>query len=678
MTVPCRSLDELCINTIRVLAADMAQKANSGHPGLPMGAAPMGYFLWLNHLVHDPSMPDWPDRDRFVLSPGHGSMLQYALMHMSGYDLSIDDLKAFRQWGSRTPGHPEFGLTPGVEATTGPLGQGAANVVGMAVAERMLASRFNRPGHHIVDHFTWAIVSDGDLMEGISAEAASLAGQLRLGKLACLYDANGVSLDGPTSITFSVENVAQRYEAYGWHVQLVQDGDNDYDAIDRAIAQARAETSRPSLIIFKTTIGYGSPNKQGSCAAHGAPLGKDEVALTKKSLGWDPDKHFHIPPEVYARLRNAAERGRHARQDWQRRFAAYEKAFPQLAQEFRDALAGKLPDGWDSALPVFRPGESQPTRNASGKALNAIAKRVPWLVGGDADIGSSTKSYIHDGGWFDATNGSGRNIHFGVREHAMMAIANGMAYHGGVRPLVSTFFTFVDYMRPAIRVAALARLPVICVFSHDSLAVGEDGPTHQPVEQLASLRLMPNVKVVRPADPNESVEAWRWVMTYTDGPAILVFTRQNVPVIDRTRYAAASGLLRGAYVLADPADAPPQVIIIATGSEVSLAIEAHERLAQEGVATRVVSMPSWELFAQQPQAYRDEVLPPHLRRRVSVEAGVSFGWERWVGEQGVIVSIDRYGASAPGEVAMDKLGFNVQNVIEAVRRAMHTSNSAAS
>jgi transketolase len=678
MTVPSRSLDELCINTIRVLAADMAQKANSGHPGLPMGAAPMGYFLWLNHLVHDPSMPDWPDRDRFVLSPGHGSMLQYALMHLSGHELSLDDLKAFRQWGSRTPGHPEFRLTPGVEATTGPLGQGAANVVGMAIAERMLASRFNRPGHEIVDHFTWAIVSDGDLMEGISAEAASLAGQLRLGKLACLYDANDVSLDGPTSITFSAENVAQRYEAYGWHVQVVKDADNDYEAIDWAIARCRAETSRPSLVIFKTTIGYGSPNKQGTSAAHGAPLGIDEVALTKKNLGWDPDKHFHIPPEAYARLRSATERGKRAREDWQRRFAAYEKAFPQLAQEFRDTLAGKLPDGWDSALPVFQPGESQPTRNASGKALNAIARRVPWLVGGDADIGSSTKSYIHDGGWFDATNSSGRNIHFGVREHAMMAIANGMAYHGGVRPLVSTFFTFVDYMRPAIRVAALARLPVICVFSHDSLAVGEDGPTHQPVEQLASLRLMPNVKVVRPADPNESVEAWRWVMTYTDGPAILVFTRQNVPVIDRSRYAPASGLHRGAYVLADPANAPPQVILIATGSEVSLAIEAHERLAQEGLPTRVVSMPCWELFAQQPQAYRDEVLPPHIRRRVSVEAGVSFGWERWVGEQGVIVGVDRYGASAPGEVAMDKLGFNVQNVVEAVRRTLHSPRPAAS
>ncbi len=670
MTVPSRPLDDLCINTIRILAADMAQKANSGHPGLPMGAAPMGYFLWLNHLVHDPSDPAWPDRDRFVLSPGHGSMLQYALMHLSGYDLSLDDLKSFRQWGSRTPGHPEFGLTAGVEATTGPLGQGAANVVGMAIAERMLAHRFNRPGHTIVDHFTWAIVSDGDLMEGISGEAASLAGHLGLGKLACLYDANDVSLDGPTSITFSAENVAQRYEAYGWHVRIVKDGNNDYEAIDRAIADARAETGKPSLIIFKTTIGYGSPHKQGTSAAHGAPLGKDEVALTKKNLGWDPDKNFYVPQQAYDRLREAAQRGKQARDDWHRRFAEYEKSWPDLASQFRDALAGRLPDGWDANLPVFKAGDSQPTRASSGKALNAIAKRVEWLVGGDADIGSSTKSHINDAGWFDGATGAGRNIHFGVREHSMTAIANGMAYHGGVRPLVSTFFTFVDYMRPSIRVAALAHLPIICVFSHDSLAVGEDGPTHQPVEQLASLRLMPNVKVVRPADANEAVEAWRWVMTYKDGPAVLVFTRQNVPVIDRERYAPASGLHRGAYVLADPADGPPQAVLIATGSEVALAIAAHEKLALEGIRTRVVSMPSWELFGAQPKAYRDEVLPPELRCRVSVEAGVSFGWERWVGDRGVSVAVDRYGASAPGEVVMDKLGFNVDNVVDAVRRAI--------
>jgi transketolase len=667
-----QAIDELCVNTLRTLAADMAQKANSGHPGLPMGAAPMGYVLWQHHLVIDPSAPAWPDRDRFVLSPGHGSPLQYGLMHLAGYeDLSLQALKAFRQWKSKTPGHPEFGVTTGVEATTGPLGQGAANVVGMAIAERMLAHRFNRPGHSIVDHFTYAIVSDGDLMEGVSGEAASLAGQLKLGKLICLYDANDVTLDGPTSLAFSVEDVCKRYEAYGWHVVFVADGDRDYEGIERAIAAARSDARRPSMIVVKTTIGFGSPNKQGSSKAHGAPLGAEELVLTKKNLGWDPDAHFHVPDVVRDRFASGMERGHRARLAWEERFRAYEQAFPELAEEWRGTWEGALPEGWDADLPVFVEGEDQPTRNASGKALNAIAGRVPWLVGGDADIGSSTKSQIKKGGSFDGTTGAGRNIHFGVREHAMTAVANGMAYHGGVRPLVSTFFTFVDYMRPSIRVAALAHLPVLLVFSHDSLAVGEDGPTHQPVEQLASLRLMPNVVVLRPADPNETVEAWRWSMQYTNGPVALITTRQKVPVIDRTKYAAASGLHRGAYVLADP-ERVPDVVVIATGSEVSLALQAHEQLAEEGIATRVVSMPSWEVFQSQPSSYVDEVLPAGIPR-VAVEAGVSFGWERWVGRTGVIVSVDRYGASAPGHVAMEKLGFRVDNVKDAVRRALAES-----
>lgn len=668
-----RAIDELCVNTLRVLAADMAQRANSGHPGLPMGAAPMGYLLWQNHLVHDPGAPSWPDRDRFVLSPGHGSPLQYGLMHLAGYeDVSLDALKDFRQFGSKTPGHPEFGLTAGVEATTGPLGQGAANVVGMAIAERMLAHRFNRPGHTIVDHHTYAIVSDGDLMEGVSGEAASIAGQLHLGKLICLYDSNDVTLDGPTTLTFSVEDVCKRYEAYGWHVLLVSDGDRDYAAIDDAIAAACAEKSRPSMIVVKTTIGYGSPNKQGSSASHGAPLGVDEVALVKKTLGFDPEKHFHVPADVKAQFERGVERGKKERADWERRFAAYERAHPELAEAWRSTWEGALPADWDANLPVFQPGETQPTRSSSGKALNAIAAKVPWLVGGDADIGSSTKSQIKDGGSFDGVSGSGRNIHFGVREHAMTAIANGMAYHGGVRPLVSTFFTFVDYMRPSIRVAALAHLPVLLVFSHDSLAVGEDGPTHQPVEQLASLRLMPNVVVMRPGDPNETVEAWRWAMQYTSGPVVLITTRQKVPVIDRGKYAPATGLHRGAYVLAEPPSKEADVVVIATGSEVSLALEAHEQLAAEGIGVRVVSMPSWEVFESQPSSYLDEVLPASIPR-VAVEAGVSFGWERWIGRDGEIVAVNRYGSSAPGHVAMDRLGINLDNVKQAIRRAVKRS-----
>jgi len=669
-----QTIDQLCVNTLRIMAADMAQRANSGHPGFPMGAAPMGYVLWQRHLLIDPSAPTWPDRDRFILSPGHGSPLQYSLMHIAGFeDVPIEALKAFRQWGSKTPGHPEFGLTAGVEATTGPLGQGAANAVGMAIAERMLAHRFNRPGHEIVDHHTYAIVSDGDMMEGVSAEAASLAGQLGLGKLICLYDANDVTLDGPTSLTFSVEDVGKRYEAYGWHVVFVADGNHDLEGLDRALSEARAETQRPSMIIVKTTIGYGSPNKQGSNASHGAPLGVEELALTKKNLGWDPSWHFHVPEAVRAHIGKGMQRGHEARVAWENRFRAYEKAYPELAEQWKLAWEGALPDDWDVDLPSFSPGEDQPTRNASGKALNAIASRVPWLVGGDADIGSSTQSQIKQGGSFDGVTGAGRNIHFGVREHAMTAIANGMAYHGAVRPLVSTFFTFVDYMRPSIRIAALAHLPILMVFSHDSLAVGEDGPTHQPVEQLASLRLMPNVIVLRPADPNETTEAWRWCMQYSDGPVALVTTRQKVPVIDRAKYAPACGLHRGAYILTD-ANAPVDVVVIATGSEVSLALQAHEQLASEGIAVRVVSMPSWEIFQSQPSSYIEQVLPSDIPR-VAVEAGVSFGWERWVKHRRALVTVDQYGSSAPGHVAMEKYGFHVHRVVAAIRQVIAEKKS---
>jgi transketolase len=661
-----RSLELRCINTIRTLAIDVVQKANSGHPGLPLGAAPMAYVLWQRHLRHNPIDPHWPNRDRFVLSAGHGSALLYTLLHLTGYDLTMDDLKAFRQWGSRTPGHPEVHCTPGVEATTGPLGQGTANAVGMAIAERLLANRFNRPGHTIVDHHTYALVSDGDLMEGISSEAASLAGHLQLGKLTYLYDSNHISLDGPTSMTFT-EDVAARYAAYGWHVQHVDDGDTDTEAIDAAIAAAEAETTRPSIIVVHTTIGYGSPNKHGKAEAHGSPLGVEEVKLTKQALGWDPDRSFYVPEDALAHFRSAVDRGQGAHAEWQERFNAYARAFPELAEDWNRTMRGELPAGWDADLPTFGPGDAQATRQAGGKVLNAIAKRVPFLVGGDADLSVSTTTALKDAGSFDARTGAGRNFHFGVREHTMGAIANGMAYHGGVRTFVSTFFVFSDYMRPTVRLAALSNLPVIYVWTHDSVALGEDGPTHQPVEHLMSLRAMPNLAVVRPADPNETAEAWRWAMTHRDGPVAIVLTRQKVPVLDAATLAPASGLTCGAYVLGDASDGPPQAIIIATGSEVHLALAARALLAKDGIHVRVVSMPCWEIFAAQSPEYRESVLPRSVKVRVSVEAGVTFGWSRWIGDAGVAIGIDRFGASAPGEVNVEKFGITAGHVANAVR-----------
>ena len=661
-----RSLELLCINTIRTLAIDAVQKANSGHPGLPLGAAPMAYVLWQQHLRHNPTDPHWPDRDRFVLSAGHGSMLLYTLLHLTGYDLSMDDLKAFRQWGSRTPGHPEMHLTSGVEATTGPLGQGTANAVGMAIAERLLANRFNRPGHTLVDHRTYAIVSDGDLMEGISAEAASLAGHLKLGKLIYLYDNNNVSLDGPTHLTFT-EDVAARYQAYGWHVQHVRDGDTDTAAIDAALNAAEAETTKPSLILVDTTIGYGSPNKHGKSEAHGSPLGVEEVKLTKQTLGWDPERSFYVPDEALAHFRSAVERGRRAQAAWQEGFDAYAREFPQLATEWQQSLRGELPSGWDADVPAFGPADAQATRQAGGKVLNAIAKHVPALVGGDADLSVSTSTALKNAGSFDSQTGAGRNFHFGVREHAMGAIANGMAYHGGVRVFVSTFFVFSDYMRPAVRLAALNNLPVIYVWTHDSVALGEDGPTHQPIEHLMALRAMPNLAVLRHADPNETAAAWRWAMQHRDGPVAIVLTRQKVPVLEQTKVAAAAGVDRGAYVLADADGGAPQAIVIATGSEVALALAARERLVTEGIRTRVVSMPCWETFAAQDAAYRETVLPAAVRARVSVEAGVTFGWSRWIGDAGVAIGIDRFGASAPGEVNMEQFGLTAERLAAAVR-----------
>ncbi len=663
MSTVAKSLDALCVDTIRTLAIDAVQKAESGHPGLPLGAAPMAYVLWQKYLKHDPADPKWPDRDRFVLSAGHGCMLLYCLLHLTGYDLTLDDLKKFRQWGSRTPGHPEYLDTPGVEATTGPLGQGTANAVGMAIAERMLASHFNRPDHEIVNHRTFALVSDGDLMEGISSEASSLAGHLGLGKLVYLYDSNQVTLDGPTSVTFT-EDVGRRYEAYNWQVLRVDNGNTDLDAIDNAIGAAIAEVSRPSLIIVKTTLGYGSPNKGGTSEAHGSPLGVEEVARTKKALGWEWEEPFYVPPESLDHFREAVTRGTAVHSDWQERFGKYAAKYPELALDWKRWMTGELPEGWDAKLPQFAAGEKEATRTAAGKAMNAIADTVPWLIGGDADLGTSTNTNLKKYASFEAGNGTGRNLHFGVREHAMGAIANGISYHGGLRPFVATFFCFSDYMRPSVRLAALNELPDIFVWTHDSIGLGEDGPTHQPVEHLSSLRAMPRMTVIRPGDANEAVEAWRVIMGRTSGPVGLVLCRQKLPVIDRTKFAPASGLARGAYILAEGSAKPPRLILIATGSEVALALESREKLEAEGVSTRVVSMPSWEIFSEQDAAYRDEVLPRSIGARLAIEAGVSLGWHRWVGDRGDTVTIDRYGASAPGEVVLRELGFSVENVVK--------------
>lgn len=654
-----------CINTIRMLAVDGVQKANSGHPGLPMGAAPMAYVLWTRFLKHNPSNPNWPDRDRFILSAGHGSMLLYALLYLTGYDLPLDELKQFRQWGSKTPGHPEYGLTPGVEATTGPLGQGFANGVGMAMAEEYLASLFNTDDHAIVDHTTYAIVSDGDLMEGISAEAASLAGHLKLGKIIYLYDDNDISLDGPTEWSFS-EDVAARFEAYGWHVQRVADG-NDLDAIEQAIRAAQAVTDQPSLIMVKTIIGYGSPNKAGTAKSHGSPLGADEVEATKKNLGWPLEPAFLVPDDVLAHFREQVERGAAAESGWQATFDAWATANMPQAAHWEQMMAAALPDGWDADLPVFQPGDGPiATRNASSQALNALAPRFPGLVGGAADLDSSTKTYLKESGDFQAELYTNRNLRFGVREHAMGAAVNGMAVHGGLIPFTATFLVFSDYMRPPIRLAALSHYPSIFVFTHDSVGVGEDGPTHQPVEQVMSLRLIPNLEVIRPADANETAGAWRCAIMNRDHPTLLVFTRQNLPVLDPS-VDIIEGVAHGAYILADAAGGDPAAILLATGSEVHLALEARALLAERGIAARVVSMPSWERFARQPQDYRDRVLPPAITARVAVEAGVTLGWERWVGSDGTVIGVDRFGSSAPYKVIYEHYGLTPQAVADAAQ-----------
>jgi transketolase len=671
------NLDQTCIDTLRFLAVDAVQKANSGHPGLPLGAAPMAWVLWSRFLKYNPANPTWHDRDRFVLSAGHGSALLYALLHLSGYALQIADLEQFRQWHSRTPGHPERGDTPGVEVATGPLGQGFGNAVGMAIAEAHLAARYNRPGHAIIDHRTFVLASDGDLMEGVCYEAASLAGHLKLGKLVCLYDDNRVTLAAATDITFSDDTEA-RFAACGWHVDHVDDG-NDLDAIDAAIRRALAVTDKPSFIRVHTHIGFGSP-VQDSYTAHGAPLGADGVAATKRALGWPEQPAFLVPEQA----RNAGfalrERGREAERQWNGRWTDYAHAHPDLAAELDERLDGRLPRGWDAAIPTFA-ADTKPmaTRAAGGKVISAIAPRLPALCGGSGDLDPSTDTAVKGLGVFQAGDEpdeqtaeaetwsyAGRNIHFGIREHAMGAAATGMAAHGGFIPYTATFLAFSDYMRPPMRLAALSRLQVVCVFTHDSIGLGEDGPTHQPVEQLAALRAVPNLRLIRPADANETAVAWQVAIETRHGPTVLVFSRQKLPVLDRGELAAADGLRRGAYVLSD-CEGEPALILIATGSEVALALAAAEPLRNAGTAVRVVSMPCWDLFDAQPADYRDAVLPPHVGARLTIEAGASQGWHRYAGARGKVLAVDSFGASAPGETVLENYGFNVDNVVELAR-----------
>jgi transketolase len=667
MTIAGPTLDRLAIDTIRTLSIDGVQKANSGHPGAPMGAAPMAFTLWTRFLRHSPTHPDWPDRDRFVLSAGHASMLLYSLLHLTGYGVTLDDLKSFRQWGSRTPGHPEYGLTPGVEATTGPLGQGFANAVGMAIAERRLAGEFNRPGHDIVDHWTYTLCSDGDLQEGIASEAASLAGHLRLGKLVALYDDNHIQLDGPTSMAWS-EDVVARFDAYRWHTQRVEDG-NDVEAIAEAITAARADP-RPSLIAVRTHIGYGSPNRQDSQKAHGQPLGADEVRLVKEAYGWDPDREFYVPDDALRLFREAIPAGEALVEAWEAAFESYAAAHADLAAELRRRLAGTLADGWDAGLKTYAEGEELATRNASQEAIQALAGPVPELFGGAADLSESNLTDVKGAPEFQADE-PGRNLRFGVREHAMGGTANGIAYHGGFIPYVGTFLTFSDYMRGSVRLASLSGLHVVYVWTHDSVGLGEDGPTHQPVEHYAALRAIPNLWFIRPGDANETSAAWAVALERgaesPSGPVALSLTRQKLPTLPGTADGARAGVARGGYVLREASGGAPRIILIGTGSELQLAFRAAEALEADGFAARVVSLPCWELFERQPAAYRESVLPRGVRARVTVEAGVSFGWDRWAGDDGAMIALDHFGASAPAGTIFEHFGFTVDRVVGVAR-----------
>ncbi|WP_096199538.1 transketolase [Bacillus sp. FJAT-45350] len=657
-------VEQLAVNTIRTLSIDSIEKANSGHPGMPMGAAPMAFSLFAKYMNHNPSNPEWFNRDRFVLSAGHGSMLLYSLLHLTGYDLSLEDLQSFRQWGSKTPGHPEFGHTPGVEATTGPLGQGVAMAVGMAMAERHLASTYNRDGLEIVDHYTYSICGDGDLMEGVSAEAASLAGHLKLGHLVVLYDSNDISLDGELNMAFS-ESVEDRYKAYGWQVIRVEDG-NNLDEIGKAIESAKKD-ERPTLIEVKTVIGYGSPNKGGKSASHGAPLGSDEVKLAKEAYEWSYDNEFHIPEEVEEFYSNVKAEGEQKENAWNEMFATYKEKHPELAEQLQQAIKGELPAGWDQDAPVYEAGkDSVATRSSSGDALNAFAKTVPQLIGGSADLASSNKTLIKGEANFSREDYSGRNIWFGVREFAMGAAMNGMALHGGVKVFGATFFVFSDYLRPAIRLAALMKLPVTYVFTHDSIAVGEDGPTHEPVEQLAALRAMPGLSVIRPGDSNEAVAAWKVALESEDTPTALVLTRQNLMTLDSTAEQAYEGVKKGAYVVSK-ANGTPDVLLLAAGSEVPLAVEAQKVLEKDGIHASVVSMPSWDKFDQQSKEYKESVIPSNVKLRLGIEMGSSLGWHKYVGSEGEVLGIDQFGASAPGEKIMEEYGFTVDNVVGRVK-----------
>ncbi|MEJ2344441.1 MAG: transketolase [Gammaproteobacteria bacterium] len=660
-------VDELCIQTIRTLAMDAVEKANSGHPGTPMALAPAAYVLWSRFLRFNPRRPDWTNRDRFVLSNGHASMLLYAMLHLSGYDLSLEQLKQFRQWGSLTPGHPEYGVTPGVETTTGPLGQGLMTAVGMAIAEAHLAATFNRPGHALIDHHTYVFCGDGDLMEGASHEAASVAGHLGLGKLICLYDDNHISIDGDTAITYS-DDVAGRFEAYHWHVQDLGDQANDLAALERAFQAAVQEPQRPSLIIVRSHIAYGAPHAHDTAAAHGAPLGADEVRATKQAYGWPADAVFLVPEQVRTHMRQAGDRGEHLHGKWEERLRSYGREHPELAQRFGAALQGELPDGWDQGLGSYSTDDKPvATRAVAGKVLGTLTERIPWLIGGAADLVASTKTVVTDGGDFGRERHDGRNIHWGIREHVMCAASTGMALHGGLRPFASTFFIFSDYARPAIRLAALMKQPVIYVFTHDSVGLGEDGPTHQPIEQLASLRAMPDLCVIRPADANETVAAWKVALARRDGPTMLVLTRQKLPVLEAVD--DGEGVACGAYVFARERGEQPELILIASGSELVLTLKAQEQLRSEyGIDARVVSMPSWELFRAQPGAYRETVLPAAVRSRLAVEAAATFGWREWVGERGDVLGIDHFGASAPGPELFRQFGFTVDNVVARARR----------
>lgn len=665
-----QELQNLAINTIRFLSADAVQQAKSGHPGLPMGSAPMAYAVWTRHLRHNPANPKWANRDRFILSGGHGSMLLYSLLYLTGYDLPLDELKRFRQWGSMTPGHPEYGLTPGVETTTGPLGQGFANGVGMAIAEAHLAKIFNRPGHQIIDHFVYAIVTDGDLMEGVASEAASLAGHLSLGKLIYLYDDNHISIEGSTKIAFT-EDRGKRFEAYGWHVQHIEDG-TDVEAVDRAI-QAAKKDPRPSIIMVHNIIGYGLPTRAGTAKAHGEAPGDEELDGAKEKLGWPKEPRFYVPEESLAFFRQALPKGAELEEEWKKKLDAYAAEYPAEAKELERRLAGELPEGWEEGLPEFAADEKGiATRSASGKVINALAVKLPELVGGSADLSPSTSTWMNNSPAFDGVeNGAdcheGRNFHFGVREHAMGSVVNGMTYHGGVIPFGATFLVFSDYMRPPIRIAAISHLGSIFIFTHDSIGVGEDGPTHQPVEQAAALRAIPHLLTIRPGDANEVREAWKVAIENRHRPTALLLTRQNLPILDRSKFAAAEGLRRGAYVLADLGNGTPQVILMATGSEVQLIVEAGKRLAESGIPVRLVSFPSWELFEEQDIHYRNSVLPPEIEARLAVEAGISQGWHRWTGSKGNILALSRYGASAPGATVFEKLGFSADNVAEIAR-----------